>query len=299
MAKLSVIVHTKNSADTLGDCLESVSVMADEIIVMDMESTDDTRRVARQFKAKVLRAKDVGYADPARNKALQAASGDWALVVDADEEIPPTLADAIVSLIKQPEQFSAFAFPRKNIIFGRWARAGWWPDFQLRLFKKGHVYWPPQLHGKPQVEGQVRHLPADEQFAILHHNYNDIDSFVDRAQRYSSIAATEVAKGERASETDLWHAWWQQFVQRWFADQGYQDQHYGQTLAMLQSYFEVLVQAKYWQAQGFKLPGTLPPLSQQLAAAAADARYWEAHNHWQSSKGLTKIYWRLRMRFKL
>lgn len=299
MAKLTVIVHTKNSAATLETCLSSIQELADELIVMDMESTDDTRKIARKFKAKVMHHEDVGYADPARNKALQAATGDWILVVDADEEIPVPLGDAIASLIADPQDFVAFSFPRKNMIFGQWAHTGWWPDYQRRLFKNGHVFWPPQLHGKPQIEGAIKQLPADEQFAIVHHNYENIDQFIDRAQRYSSIAAQEMEQGSRDINDDLFLTWWQEFIRRWFLKEGYQQGSYGQTLSMLQSYFEVLALTKFWQSQNFEVNTLSVPLSQQLKLAAQEARYWENRIKWQQSSGFKKLYWRIRMRLQI
>lgn len=299
MAELSVIVHTKNSAETLSACLSSVKNIADELIIMDMGSTDNTLKIARQFKAQILDHPDVGYADPARNKALQAANKDWILVVDSDEEIPPTLAEKIKELINQESDTVAYAFPRRNLIFNKWAQSGWWPDYQRRLFKRGHVNWPPELHGLPQVDGHLTKLAADEKLAIIHHNYQTIDDFIDRAQRYSTIAAKEMKSGNRKSQPSLISAWLEEFTRRWFVDKAYEQNHYGQTLAWLQSSFEALALAKYWESLEFKQSTKLPKLSAQLANAARSAKYWEADLACQNAVGLSKIYWRLRRRFKL
>lgn len=299
MATLSVIVHTKNSAATLPACLTSVKNIADELIIMDMGSSDDTLKIARQFKALILEHPDVGYADPARNKALQAASQEWILVVDSDEEIPPQLANQIQQLINQENDTVAYAFPRRNLIFGQWAHSGWWPDYQRRLFKRGHVNWPPELHGLPQIDGRLTKLPADEKLAIIHHNYQSVDEFIDRAQRYSTIAAQEMVDGSRKTQTNLISAWLEEFTRRWFVDKAHEQNHYGQTLAWLQSSFEALALAKYWESLEFKQSAKLPKLSSQLTKAARDAKYWEADLACQNASGLGKLYWRLRRRYKL
>lgn len=299
MAQISVIVHTKNAAATLEQCLASIQPLASEIIVMDMASTDDTLKIAKKFKAKILHHEDVGYADPARQEAINAAREDWIFVIDADEEISAPLADTIQSLVANPEEFVAFAFPRQNLIFGQWAKTGWWPDYQRRLFKRGHVQWPPQLHGQPIIDGPLQELPANEQFAITHHNYTDIDSFVDRAQRYSSLAAQEMSTGERQATPDLFQAWWQEFMRRWFTHQGYEQGAYGQTLAMLQAYFEVLALSKYWQKENFQVASRQVLLSEQLQHALKEARYWEAQQNIEQTSGLTQWYWRLRRKLRV
>lgn len=299
MATISVIVHTKNSAATLEACLNSVQSLADELIVMDMGSTDDTLKIARQFKATILTHPDVGYADPARNQALQAATQDWILVVDSDEEIPPSLASKILELVNQPGEAKGYAFPRKNLICGRWAKSGWWPDYQRRLYQKGHVNWPPELHGKPQIDGLLVELPAKEAWAMLHHNYEQIDDFVDRAQRYSAIAAQEFTTGQRTPRPSLVSTYLEEITKRWFVDDAQAQGRYGQTLAMLQGFFEVLSLAKMWEQTDFPAQPPMPRLSDELWLAARNARYWEAHQAWEKAHGLARLYWRIRMRWKI
>jgi (heptosyl)LPS beta-1,4-glucosyltransferase len=299
MATLSVIVHTKNSAVTLEACLTSVRPLADELIVMDMMSTDESRQIARQFRAKVMRHPDVGFVEPARDSAIQAATSDWILIVDADETIPQELGKKIHQLIEEESDVVAYALPRKNMIFGQWARSGWWPDYQWRLFKRGHVQWPAKLHAYPQIEGEKMKLPAEENLAIIHQNYTDIDAFVDRAQRYSSIASEEVLKSTRTVEANIFRTLMNEILRRWFVSKAHEQGQYGQALTMLQSYFEVLVLVKTWEQQKFSPRQPAPSLSRELWLAFRQARYWEAQYNMENSSGLSKLYWQIRRKLKL
>lgn len=294
MAEITVLVHTKNSAATLTACLQSIVDLADELIVMDMESTDDTRRIARKFKAKVLNHPDVGYVEPARNKALAAASKEWILIVDSDEEIPKKLAKTIKQIVVNPFDYVAFALPRKNLIFGHFAKTGWWPDYQVRLFKNKSVDWPSTLHAQPKINGPVKKLPAEEELAIVHHNYTNIDDFVDRAQRYSSIQANQ----KKSAPASLFEVWWPEYLRRYLVQKGYQQNQYGQTLAWLQSFFEVLTAAKQLEQKNFPRQ-KLPVLSEQLFAAGREAQYWEKKQIMEEKSGLAKIWWKVRLKIGL
>lgn len=136
---ISAVLVVKNEEKNLERALKSLNFV-DEIIVFDMHSSDQTKKIAQQFTNKVFSTpKDFGYADPARNLALSKAKGEWLLALDADEEISPSLAKKIKELIKNQET-DVYFIPRKNLIFGKAIEhSGWWPDFQARLFKKGMV----------------------------------------------------------------------------------------------------------------------------------------------------------------
>jgi len=296
---LSVIVHTKNSASTLEACLKSVHLLADQLIVMDMESTDDSVAIAKKFKATILHHTDVGYVEPARNAALQQATQDWTLILDSDEEISPALAKNITKLLKETSSVVAYRLPRKNLIFGQWAQSGWWPDYQVRLFRTSKVTWKPQLHSQPTIQGELKSLPADEDWAIIHHNYENIQAFIDRAQRYSQIAAQEMGKGERPQATNLVTTWLTEFIKRWYSLGAHKQGQYGETLAALQSFFEVLTLAQYWEHKKWSSTQSPLKLSHELTTLAKQAKYWEAHLHWETTTGLTQLYWRIRMKLRI
>lgn len=292
---LTVIVHTRNSAATLLACLESVQDWADEILVVDQASTDDTVKIAKKIGARILPQPAIGYVEPSRQVALDAVRTDWTCILDADEELPAALRHNIVTLLRTPNS-DVYALPRKNMIFGKWAHGGWWPDYQIRLFKTGTVQWPAELHAQPIISGTVEQLPAKEDWAILHHNYLDINDFVQRALRYSDIAAAEVASGKREV---AWHpveSFLRDFIRWHYAEDGKKAGSHGLSLSTLQSFFEALVLMKSWEKKKFS-PTETPPLTAILDQMADEAFYWEMRSQWEKATGWKK--WLLRVRMKL
>src|SRR6266498_5902614 len=134
--KISVVVTVFNGEKTLNACLESVK-WADEIIVVDDGSTDGTISIAKKHTDKIYHHKSQGFVEPARNFAISKTTGDWILVLDADEQVPQSLAEKLQELAGQSET-ECVNLPRKNIIFNKWIQhTGWWPDYNIRFFKKG------------------------------------------------------------------------------------------------------------------------------------------------------------------
>lgn len=294
---LTVIVHTRNSAATLEACLDSVHDWATEILVVDQASTDDTVKIAKKLGARILPQPAIGYVEPSRQVALEAVQTDWTCILDADEELPAALRQNIVTLLQAPSS-DVYALPRKNMIFGKWARGGWWPDYQVRLFKTGTVQWPPELHAQPIISGTVEQLPAKEEWAIRHHNYTDINSFVQRAQRYSDIASDEVVAGKRDVVAHPVESFLRDFLRWHYAENGKKDGTHGLSLSTLQSFFEALVLMKSWEKK--KFPTTaMPPLDHILDQIADEAFYWEMYGQWEKATGWRKWLLRLRMKLRL
>lgn len=248
---ISAVLVVKNEEKVLARALKSLHFV-DEIIVFDMHSSDQTKKVAKQFTDQVFTTpKDFGYADPARNLALSKAKGDWLLVLDADEEIPDTLAQKIKELVKV-DDVDLYFIPRSNIIFNKAINhSGWWPDYQVRLFKKGKVSWQVGVHRQPDISGQSQYLPAKKEWAIIHHNYQDITDFVERSQKYTSLQAKERAVQGTINGADLLEAYNGEFLRRFFLNKAYEDGMHGLALSLLQAHYELLVKLKQWQAQGF------------------------------------------------
>lgn len=307
--KLSVVVNTKNAEQTLAKALESVS-FADEIIVVDMKSTDKTVEIARQHTKKIFQHKDVGYVEPARNFALSKASGDWILVLDADEEVSPALAGYLLRIINGEinENFVADCYyvARKNIIWGQWIKhSGWWPDYILRFFKKGHVTWGDEIHSVPVTKGVVREIPAKHELALIHHNYQSVDQFIERLNRYTTVQSLN--KKDRVNfeqeielSSQILKIFTDEFLRRFFAQRGIEDGTHGTSLSLLQAMSEAVVQMKQWQLQGFKATLTQPDMiEQQLRTFQRELNYWLADWHVLHSRGLNKFYWQLRRKFQL
>lgn len=193
---LSVIIITKNEERHIGECLDSVS-FADEIIVLDSGSSDRTREIAREKGAKVHESVNWPGFGPQKNRALDLATGDWVLSVDADERVTPQLAQAIQQALAQPAA-QAYKMARLSNFCGRWIRhSGWWPDHVLRLFKRGTArFTDVAVHESVRAEGPVATLDAH----FLHYPYADLSALITKINRYSSDAARMMhEKGRRTS----------------------------------------------------------------------------------------------------
>ncbi len=275
--KITAIINTLNEERNIARALASVK-WADEVIVCDMHSEDQTAVIAKRLGATVIFHKPMGYVEPARNFAISKASHEWVLIVDADEEIPATLAERLQELAKEENSvITHVEIPRKNIIFGSWIKGSmWWPDFNIRFFRKNAVTWTNAIHHKPKVEGQGLSLLADEKLAIVHYHYDTVSQFITRMNRYTDIQAKELIKDE-------YHFKWQdllqkplsEFLSRYFANQGYKDGLHGLTLALLQAFSFVVVYAKTWETQGFQ-PQTisLKELDAQSVKSGKEIDYW-------------------------
>ena len=248
---ISAVLVVKNEEKRLARALKSLKFV-DEIVVFDMLSTDHTQAVAKKFTDQVFSTpEDFGYVEPARNLAVSKAKGEWILVLDADEEVPKSLADKIKDLIKANDT-DVFFLPRKNLIFNKAIKhSGWWPDYQARLFKKGMVEWQVGVHRQPDIKGQAEYLPAKADWAIIHHNYETVEDFVERSQKYTSLQAKERKNLKTISTEDLIQAFNSEFLRRFFLKKAYQDGMHGLALSLLQSNYELLIKLKQWQAQDF------------------------------------------------
>lgn len=303
--KLSVVINTKNAARTIENTLKSVK-FADEIIIVDMKSSDDTVSIARKYTDKIFAHTDVGYVEPARNFAIQKALGDWILIVDADEEVPQELKRVIKGVVKADqsgeEVADCYYIPRKNIIFNRAIqRTGWWPDYVLRFFRKGFVSWSDEIHSIPITKGVVKELPAVTEIALIHHNYQHVEQYVERLNRYTSIQAEEATTrlGEKQQVVDgayITRKFYSEFLSRFFAQKGSADGTHGLALSLLQGFSESVVAIKAWEKAGF------PESNQeqeavtvaQLAQCNKELAYWIADWQVKNTSGIQQLIWKLR-----
>jgi glycosyltransferase involved in cell wall biosynthesis len=301
--KLSVVINTKNAESTLEKTLKSVK-FADEIVVVDMHSSDKTVEIAKKYTKNIFTHKDVSYVEPARNYAIKKAKHDWILIVDADEEIPPALRKVIIGVLradfsKEEEVADCYYIPRKNLIFNTFIRdTGWWPDKILRLFRKNNVTWSDEIHSIPITRGVVRELPAVEEIAIIHHAYRSIDQFINRSNRYTNIQAGELIKerDELMTASTVFRKFYSEFLSRYFAQNGVNDGTHGMVLSLLQGFSETLVGAKVWESQGFKSSDREEEeiAIQEVEQFKKELAYWIANYHVDNNKGLKRLIWRIR-----
>jgi len=192
---LSVCVITLNEEANIGRTLESVRGIAQEIVVVDSGSTDATVALARERGAKVYVEPWKGFAAQ-KNSALAKATGDWILSLDADEEVSPELAASIGPLLSasQPPKFAGYTMNRRNMYLKRWLKhSGYYPDPKLRLIKRGAAEFELRaVHEDMKMAGPLGHLDGD----LVHWAYPTLESFIEHANRYSSLGAQmELEKG--------------------------------------------------------------------------------------------------------
>jgi len=191
---ISIVVLTKNEESMLVGCLESVK-WADEIVVVDANSVDRTTELAKKFTQNVFKHGWISFSN-SRNFGLSKTKGDWILYVDADERVTSQLKDEIQSVVsgqlpasqaKRGESVVACAIPRKNILLGKWQKhQGWWPDYQIRLFKKDNFKgWVGDLHEQPNYEGKLKHLKNP----LIHLTHRDVLSMMQKTIEWAPIEA--------------------------------------------------------------------------------------------------------------
>jgi len=244
-ARLSVTVITLNEEDALRRCLESVA-WADEIVVVDAESSDKTVEVARAFTDAVFVRPWPGFAAQ-KNFALDHASGDWVLSLDADEEVTPELRGEIVAVLERPaSDVAAYAVARRNIFWGAWVRhGGLYPDWQVRLLRRGRGrFGDVSVHESVRVDGTVVRLVSP----LLHRSYRDVADFLARADRYSSLAAADrLRHGPPVNAAELVLRPLGRFLGMYVLRAGFLDGWRGFLLAVLYAYYVFIRSAKVWE----------------------------------------------------
>lgn len=185
MSSLSVVIIAKNEASVVAECLDSVAGLADEIVVLDSGSTDDTREICVGHGARVIETDWPGFGLQ-KQRAVQAAGNDWVLCLDADERVTPELSASIKAALDGPA-FSAYRFARRNRFLGRYLRHGeGYPDWSLRLFDRRVAQWSSDVvHEKVVYAGPVGQLEGD----LLHDSAETLEGYLAKQNRYTSLAA--------------------------------------------------------------------------------------------------------------
>jgi glycosyltransferase involved in cell wall biosynthesis len=229
---LSVVLITKNEAHNIAACLKSVA-FADEWIVVDSGSTDDTCEIARSLGAMVVSHTDWPGFGAQKNRALDLARGSWVLSIDADERVSKELAASIQSLTRAPlnDSLPGYALSRLSSFCGQWMRHGdWYPDRVLRLFKReAGRFSADRVHERLVVQGECGRLAGE----LLHHTMASLDEAIDKMNRYSSGRALDRAQaGQRGGlAAALGHGLWA-FVRCYGLRRGFLDGRLGFVLAL-------------------------------------------------------------------
>ena len=246
MPKLSVTIITKNEAADIEAALASVA-WADEIVVVDSHSTDDTAEIARRHTDRVVVRDWPGYGAQ-KNYAASIAAYDWILSLDADERATPELATEIRARLAGAPREAAFRIPRVTRHLGRWIRTtDWYPDYQLRLYDRRAAEWTGALvHEAVGVRGAVGQLRAE----LQHYAYRDIADHLETIDRYTTLAARQMHDaGRRAGIGGLIVHPPLAFLRNYVARGGCRDGAAGFIISSMNAYYVFLKFAKLWELQ--------------------------------------------------
>lgn len=298
MKSLSVIVSVWNEERKIARLLSSVS-WANEIIVVDNSSTDATVSIAKKFTSKIFVRPNHPMLNLNKNYGFTKATSDWVLSLDGDEEIPPALASEIQQVIAQKSDIVGYWLPRKNIIFGKWIRHGlWWPDKQLRLFRRDRGEFPcKHVHEYLEADGPTGQL----QEPYIHYNYETVSQFIRKMESLYTESEVEklLSTNYQLTWTDAIRFPTSDFVKVYFAQEGYKDGLHGLILALLQGFYAFIVFAKFWERQSFpERDITLNTASREMYRAAKEIEYWRLSALIKHTPSRFKQFWfKLRRRY--
>jgi glycosyltransferase involved in cell wall biosynthesis len=244
--RVSAVVICGNEEHNIGDCLESVA-WCDEVVVVDSMSTDRTPEIARRFTERLIRRPWPGYVAQ-KNFALEQATGDWVLSLDADERCTPELRARIESALAAPGDAVAFRVRRKVRYLGRWIRhCGWYPDRKVRLVRRGLGRWEGEdPHDRLETAGPVRDLDAD----LVHYTYRDFSHQIRTINHFSDVAVAEWRKkGKGFSLLMLLLHPVVKFFEVYVRKLGVLDGFAGLVIAISTSFYVFTKHVKHWEAQ--------------------------------------------------
>lgn len=246
MPRVTVTIITRNEAAHIGAAIDSAS-WADEIIVVDCGSTDETVALAAAKGVRVESRTWTGWIDQ-KNFAASLAANDWIFSLDADERITPPLADEIKARLREDPPEAAYKVPRISFHLGRWIRTtDFYPDYQTRLYDRRAARWSGlYVHESVTVTGSVGRLSQE----LQHYSYDDLSDHLDRINAYSTLAARQMyERGRRARAFDLLLQAPAAFLRNYILRRGVLDGSVGLVLSIVNAYSVFLKFAKLWELQ--------------------------------------------------
>lgn len=239
---VSVVVLTKNNEANIAACLDSVR-WADEIIVVDDESTDRTLEVVKQYTGRIF-VRKMEIEGRHRNWAYSQSRNLWVLSLDSDEIVTPELKGEIERVLKKNPRENGFTIPRRNYIGGYWVKyGGWYPAPQLKLFRKDKFRFEEvQIHGRAFMDDPCGHLKSD----IIHHTYRDFDEFLSKLNRQTTLEAQKWHMQNKPMRLGRFtYRAIDRFLRTYIGRKGYKDGFMGFTIAFFASLYQVISYLKY------------------------------------------------------
>lgn len=248
--KLSVVLATRNEEANLDRCLSAVRTIADEIVIADEQSTDKTVQIAQRYKAKIISVSHQNNFHINKNVAIDAATGQWILQLDADEVVSPELATEIRSIVENSSPFVGFWVNRKNWFLNRFlTKGGQYPDPTLRLYKRGKGRLPAvDVHEQAKVNGETSRLNND----LLHYRDTSFEKYMQGFNRYSSFIASQMlAQKVKINFANLVKYLFISplglFCKLYLRHRGYVDGFPGFIFALFSGLIQPVAYVKYWQ----------------------------------------------------
>jgi glycosyltransferase involved in cell wall biosynthesis len=246
--KISATIIVHNEEDNIAAVCETVS-FADEIVIVDSDSTDRTVEIARRYTDKIFNREFRGYRDKHQFADAQ-TGGDWILWIDADERVTPELRASITALRERDPATlpDGYRIARRTFYLNRWIRhAGWYPDYQMRLYRKAASYWDGVApHETARARGRVEILPGE----FLHYTKRDLSDYLAVMDRYTTLAAEYLHKqGRRVRGIELPIVTLASFISTYLFKQGFRDGVPGLILSMSTAYSVFLKYAKVWELE--------------------------------------------------
>ena len=295
--EITVCTLALNEENKIKKCLLSANKLTNKIIVgIDNNTTDQTEIIARKHCSEIYLVEHKNNFHFNKNFLIKKAKTEWILWIDSDEYLSDRLVSEIRQVVSQNKD-NGYLIPRKNIIFNKWIKhSGWYPDYQMRLFKRGQGLYPcKRIHENQVVKGSIGKLKNN----IIHNNYESVEQFIFKLNKYTSLDVNYLEKEiGKIKIVDLITRPANEFVKRLVAEKGYRDGIHGLVLSVLQSFYEFVVIAKIWEKQGFsEQKVSLVQIEKTTKQVVCDWRWWRWENKIEKNKGLVKLFYRIRRKF--
>ena len=246
--KISVVINTYNAQKYLARVLETVQTF-DEVVVCDMESTDDTVAIAQRYGCRIVTFPKADHksAEPARTFAIQSATSDWVLVVDADELVPQALRDYLYDFVTHPGEVRGLYLPRKDYTMNVFLPSSY-PDYQLRFFIREGTVWPPYVHTFPTVQGPLEHIPRQRLDLALDHLDDSTRATLTRLNNYTDNEVEKKA-GKRVTLWSLMFSPGFRFFKMYILKGGFRYGVAGYVQAYRSAYYKFTLLCKIYEKQ--------------------------------------------------
>lgn len=241
---ISAVVITYNETNNIADCLESIN-WTDEIIVIDSGSSDNTAEIAKKYTDKVIIQEWKGYSNQ-KNYGINLAKNDWILSIDADERVPSDLKNEILKVIESKD-FNGYFLPRHSYFLGKWINhCGWYPDYQLRLFKKTKGKFNERVvHEGVGVSGKIGYLTHD----LIHFPYGNLTHYFEKLNEYTDLSSKELRE-KRNKKFNVFQLLFHPpfvFLKSYFWKLGFLDGLAGLGVSILNAMNTFVKYAKLWE----------------------------------------------------